>query len=153
MSAFDTVFEVAVALTRGRVLNAAVASLGGKWGVVRCADALGAFDARSEAWCGRGDDRSFPSREDAELWARRMSGSSFDDSAYEALEIPVAPARAATVGPIRQAVGPVTLRCIDWSSGPGVEIEGGDDSAFGAAIAFIGMVGHEVAARAVEYDQ
>lgn len=150
MSAFDTVFEVAAALTLGRVLNATAANLGGNWGVVRCADALGAFDARSEAWCGKGDDRSFPSREDAELWARRMSGSSWDAAAYEALEIPVVPALAITVGPIHCAIGPVAFGCIDWSSGPGVAIETGDESAFGAACAFIDRVGHQRALAALE---
>lgn len=150
MPTFETVFAIAAALTAGRTLNATAASLGGKWGVVCCRDALGAFDAKSDAWCGHGDDRSFPSREDAEQWARRASGSSYDGAGYEALEIPILPALAVTVGPILCAVGPVAFGCIDWSAGPAFEIETGDASAFGAAVAFIERVGHDRAEAALE---
>lgn len=152
MSAFDTVFAVAAALTLGRTLNATAASLGGKRGVVCCREALGAFDAKSDAWVlsnGR-DIARWDSYEDAAENARRRSGGSHDDFGYEALEIPALPALAVTVGPILCAVGPVTFGCIDWSTGPAVEIETGDTSAFGAAVAFIERVGHDRAEAALE---
>ena len=150
MSRFDAVFDIAVALSKGLTLNSTVPNLGGEWGVVSCRDALGAFDAKSDAWVGQGDARGFPSREAAEEWARRASGSSYDGMGNEALEIPFVPAVSATVGPIHRAVGPVSFGCIDWSVGPGVEIETGDDSAFGAAVAFIALVGHEAAIESLE---
>lgn len=149
MSRSDTVFDVAAAILTGAILHA-TADADKAWGVICCGEALGAFDARSDAWCGRDGVPHRYTFEEAEDRARRMSGSSHDGTAYSALEIPSKPTRA-TVGQCARAGLPPgsSFACVDWTSGPGEPVECSDDSAFGAASAFIDLVGPEAAERAL----
>ncbi len=145
----DAVFEVSVALLCGAILHAN-ADGEKSWGVISCRDALGAFDPRSEAWCGRDGVPHRFTFDEAEARARRMTGSSHDGESYSALEIPSRPIRA-TVGPFAVAGSPPgsAFACLTWGTGPGDVIETGDNSAFGAACAFVDLVGVEAADRAL----
>jgi len=146
---FNAVCEVAAAVSMRAILHAS-ADTENAWGVLCCGQALAAFDPRSDAWVGRDGIPARFTFEEAELRARRLSGSSFDGTAYAALEIPSKPIRA-TVGPMAEAgaVPGSRFACIDWTSGPGTEIEAGDASAFGAAVAFVELVGADAASQAV----
>lgn len=148
---YEAALEAAVALLRGQVLRGVEADAGageGAWGVISCRDALGAFDARSDAWCGRdGIPHRYPSREEAELFARRMTGSSHDDTGYQALEIPSKP-RLVMAGRHCAATEPALLfECVDWTNGPGDVVAVG--SAFDAAQAFVALMGDRLTYAAV----
>lgn len=152
---YEAVFEAAVALLSGRVLRGSEADAGageGAWGVISCREALGAFDARSDAWCGRdGIPHRYPSREEAELHARRMTGSSYDDTGYQALQIPSKP-RLVMAGRHCSATEPRLLfECVDWTNGPGDVVAVG--SAFDAARAFVALMGERLTYAAVYGDQ
>lgn len=165
MSHERTVFDVCAAISRGAILHGSVTPNFGEYGVIRCSDALDALsgDPCADAWVGACKRSGSPaarfSREDAELRARGMSGSSWDGTAYEALPYPEKPLRA-SVGPHAVAGESPGSRfaCFDWTSGPGemvlashafrrnleTEIEA-DWSAYGAAVAFVGLVGVDAA--------
>jgi hypothetical protein len=142
---YPAVFDAAVALLTGRVLRGCEADAGrgeGAWGVLSCRGALGAFDARSDAWCGRDGIPHRYSREEAEDRARRMSGSSYDDSGYAALEIPSKP-RLVMAGRHCSAVGDsLCFECVDWTDGPANVVTVG--SAYDAAAAFVALMGERL---------
>lgn len=147
----EAVFEAAVALLAGKVLRGVEADAGageGAWGVISCRAALGAFDARSDAWCGRdGIPHRYASREEAELRARRLTGSSHDDAGYQALEIPSKP-RLVMAGRHCSATEPrLVFECVDWTNGPGDVVAVG--SAFDAARAFVLLMGERLTYAAV----
>lgn len=148
---YQAIFEASVALLSGKVLRGAEAEAGrgeGAWGIVSCEQALGAFDARSEAWCGRdGIPHRYPSREEAELHARRLTGSSYADYGYQAMEIPERP-RLVLAGRHCLATGEGLLfECVDWSDGPPNVVALG--AAFDAAEAFVALMGERLTYAAV----
>jgi hypothetical protein len=142
---YATVFDAAAALFSGRILRGSEADAGrgdGAWGVISCDEALGAFDARSDAWCGRDGTPHRMSREEAELRARRLSGSSHDGAAYCALEIPSKP-RLVMAGRHCSAISDqLTFECVDWTNGPGEIVAVGD--AYDVAAAFVAMMGEQL---------
>lgn len=146
MSTFQVVFEASVALLSGKVLRGAEAEEGrgeGAWGIVSCEQALGAFDARSEAWCGRdGIPQRYPSREEAELYARRLTGSSYADYGYQAMEIPGRPRLVMAGRHCSATSAGLQFECVDWSDGPASVIAVG--SAFDAAQAFVALMGERL---------
>lgn len=147
MSSYAITFEVAVALLRGDILRGGEVASGKAWGIIDTTLALGAFDARSDAWCS--DRDGIPHRytlEEAEARARRLTGSSHDGRTYCALEIPER-ARQAAAGRHCAALGSLQFECVDWSNGPARELAVG--AAFDAAIAFVGFVGEREAHAAL----
>jgi hypothetical protein len=148
---YQTIHDVAVALLTGRVLRGAELTgdpeATGAWGVIHCDQALGAFDARSDAWCGKDGIPHRFTREEAELRARRLSGSSHDGSAYSALEIPSKP-RIIIAGRHCSATdGSLRFECVDWSTGPADVVAVGD--AFDAAAAFVALLGERLSIAAL----
>ena len=155
MSTYEAIFEAAVALIGGRVLRAAEVDVGhgdgGAWGVISCRDALGAFDARSDAWCGRdGIPHRYASREEAELHARRMTGSSYDDTGYQALEIPSKPRLVMGGRHCSASTELLLFECVDWTNGPADVATVG--SAFDAAQSFVALVGERLTYAAIYHD-
>jgi hypothetical protein len=148
---YQTVHEVAVALLAGRALRGAELTgdpeATGAWGVIHCDQALGAFDARSDAWCGRDGIPHRFTREEAELRARRLSGSSHDGSAYSALEIPSKPRIIIAGRHCLATDDSLRFECVDWSSGPGEPVAVGD--AFDAAAAFVALLGERLTIAAL----
>jgi hypothetical protein len=145
---YQTVHDVAVALLAGRALRGGDDSEAtGDWGVIHCDMALGAFDARSDAWCGQDGIPHRFTREEAEERARRLSGSSHDGSAYAALEIPSKP-RIVMVGRHCSATD-VALRfeCVDWTNGPAELVVAGD--AFDVASVFVSLLGERLSIAAL----
>ena len=147
---YEAVHEVAVALLRGRVLRGVEADAGrgdGAWGIIDCSQALGAFDARSDAWCGRDRIPNRFTREEAERRARAMTGSSHEDTGYQALEIPSRP-RVVMAGRHCSATDDrLQFECVDWTNGPGDVVTVGD--AFDAARAFVALIGERLSYAAV----
>jgi hypothetical protein len=142
----QTVHEVAVALLAGRVLRATEQD-DGAWGVIHCDMAIGAFDARSDAWCGSDGIPHRYTREEAELRARRLSGSSHDGSAYSALELPSKPRIVAAGRHCSATDETLRFECVDWSDGPGNPVVVGD--AFDAAFAFVSLLGERLSLAAL----
>lgn len=167
----DAIEAVAVALLRGAILRVMPAP-DEAWGVIDTRHALVALlgDLTSDGWVrGTGPDSPAKrfSREDAETCARRLTGSSACGTVYEAVEMP--PATRATVGHFAVAGEEPGSRfaCVDWTSGPGevvvpeqhvpranawgfLDDDYEDDwSAFGAALAFVRLVGARAAFDAV----
>ena len=146
---YEAILEASAALLRGQVLRGAEAERTGTgaWGVVDCSKALGAFDARSDAWNGSDGIPHRMSQEDAETWARRLSGSSHFGTIYCALEIPEKP-RLVMAGRHCEATDPrLSFECVDWSNGaPDVVAVG---SAFDAAAAFVALLGERLTYAAI----
>jgi hypothetical protein len=147
LDSYSAVFDAAVALLAGRVLRGSEVEdgrgEGGAWGVVSCNQALGAFDPRSEAWCGRdGIPHRWDTYEAAAKWARGMTGSSYEGNAYEAMEIPSKP-RMVIAGRHCSAVDDsLSFECVDWTNGPGDLVVVG--SAYDAAAAFVALLGERI---------
>ena len=147
MSTYQITFQVSAALLAGKVLRADEPVGDGAWGIVDCSLALGAFDARSEAWCGRDGIPHRYTREEAEARARRMTGSQHEGEGYAALEIPARP-RSVQAGRHCSAVDPaLAFECVDYTNGPGDVVAAG--SAFDAARAFVSLVGERLAYAAI----
>lgn len=152
---YEAAFEAAAALLRGQVLRGAEADAGageGAWGVIDCRHALDAFNARSDAWCGRdGIPRRWSTYAEADKWARGMTGSQYEGEGYQALEIPSKP-RIVLAGRHCAATEPGLLfECVDWTNGPGDVVAVG--SAFDAAQAFVSLMGERLTYAAVYGDQ
>ncbi len=169
MSLSNIISDVAAVILRGEILQAGTDSDDAKqFGVVHTLRALDVFDATADGWCGRDGIPHRWTEEEAEKFARGMSGSSHDGTAYAAMRIPTRPIRA-TVGPFAVAGQEPGSRfaCIDWTSGPGLVVEVAhavpyidpslgpdhlyedDYSAFGAALAFVRLVGERAAYGAI----
>lgn len=148
---YDAIYEVSVALLRGRILRASEVERSGEgaWGVIDCNHALGAFSAQSGAWierCNDGVPARF-SREEAEEIARRRTGSTYEGHAgYSAVEIPGRP-RLVMAGRHCSATERLLFECVDWTNGPGDVVAVG--SAFDAAAALVALIGERLTYAAV----
>lgn len=148
-SRYGAVLEASVALLRGQVLRGSEAERSGNdaWGIVDCSLALGAFDARSEAWCGSDGIPHRYTREEAEARARRLTGSQHEGEGYAALEIPTKPRLVMAGRHCAAGLDALLFECVDWTNGPAVIVVVG--SAFDAADAFVALMGERLAYTAV----
>ena len=149
MKTYEVIFEASVALLAGKLLRGVESQRSGSesWGVIDCDMALGAFDARSDAWCGSDGIPHRYTREEAELRARRLSGSSHDGTAYCALEIPERP-RVVMAGRRCSVTGEaLDFECVDWTNGPADVVTSG--SAFDVAQAFVALMGDRLTYAAI----